>query len=240
MSETELDLAKLVELLRKMGHDARAPLGSIISTSDMLAEGVYEPLTPKQTRANDRIRRNSRRVLAILDDFITYVKAEVGQIDLAIKPFDTRASLWEWVNQVKSVSAEKGVALNVTIQEDVPSSLMGDVTVIGRAVVPLLWNAVTFTPQGAIEIESDWSASQGWGITLRDSGIGIPVDHIPHIFEPFWRGEERPQVSTAGVGLGLALSAALVKLMNGQILLEETSAQGSIFRMVLPLVARNN
>lgn len=217
----------LIELLRKMGHDIRAPLGSVISTSDMMAEGIYEALTPKQARANERIRRNSRRALAILDDFITYVKAEAGEMSLAAEPFDPRASLEGWCGEVAEAASAKNLALHLATSDDVPAQLVGDAAAIGRTVLPLLWNAVTYTPAGAVWVESGWNGC--WVIRVRDSGQGIAEDNIPCIFEPFWRGEDRPQVTTAGAGLGLPLALALAKLMGGQVYLAETSAMGSTF-----------
>jgi signal transduction histidine kinase len=235
MSDKSNNTDTLIELLRKMGHDMRAPLGSIISTVDMMAEGVYDPLSPKQLRANERVRRNSRRVLAILDDFVTYAKADAEQIDLVAKSFNPRTSLSDWCRQIQSTCEEKGLVLHVTTKNCVPSHLIGDATVISRIVLPLLWNAVSFTSQGAIWIDSDWSDDQGWTISVRDSGTGIPADHIPHIFEPFWRGEERPQVASAGAGLGLAVSMSLVQLMKGELILEQTGLQGSTFCVHIPL-----
>jgi signal transduction histidine kinase len=223
----------LIELLRKMGHDIRAPLGSVISTSDMMAQGIYEPLTPKQTRANERIQRNSRRVLAILDDFITYIKADAGETQLVKLPFDPRVVLEDCGSQVQEAAGAKNLALHLTTSESVPSMLTGDAAAIGRAVLPLLWNAITYTSAGAVQVESDWNGC--WVIRVRDSGQGIPADNIPHIFEPFWRGEDRPQVTTAGAGLGLPLALALVKLMNGQLWLEETSPEGSVFCVEIPV-----
>lgn len=235
MPDDSITSAALIELLRKMGHDMRAPLGSIISTVDMMAEGVYDPLTPKQVRANERVRRNSRRVLAILDDFVTYVKASAGQIDVTVKSFDPRASLADWCKPIQPTCDDKGLTLHVTTTDSVPSCLMGDTALIGRAVVPLLWNAVSFTPSGAVWVESDLSDAQVWRIRVRDSGAGIPTDHVGHIFEPFWRGDERPQVASAGAGLGLAVSLSVAQLMKGQLVLEQTGPQGSTFRLEIPL-----
>lgn len=235
MAEDSITLDTLIELLRKMGHDMRAPLGSIISTVDMMAEGVYDPLTPKQVRANERLRRNSRRVLAILDDFVTYVKANARQIDVTVTSFDPRTSLAEWCKHIQPTCEEKGLTLQVTTRDSVPSCLMGDAALIGRAVVPLLWNAVAFTASGGIRVESGWSEGQGWQIHVHDSGPGISADQAPHIYEPFWRGDERPQVASAGAGLGLPVSLAVAHLMKGQLTLEQTGPQGTTFRLEIPV-----
>ncbi len=236
-SEERLNVSLLVQLIRKMGHDMRAPLGSIISTSEMFGEGYYDPLTTKQARANERIQRNSGRVLALLDDFVTYIKAEAGDIEPTFKPFDPRSSLTEWCNKVRPTVEKKGLSLSTSLHDDMPISLQGDVSIVQRIMQALLWNAVTFTQEGNIGVESKWSAQDGWHISVQDSGIGIPDEDRPHIFEPFWRGQERPQSPTAGAGLGLPVSLALTQLLNGELSFKQNTPKGSIFDLRLPFKA---
>jgi signal transduction histidine kinase len=235
MSDNPLPNDKLAELVRKLGHDIRAPLGSIISTSEMLGQGFYDALTPKQVRANDRIQRNSQRVLAMLDDFVLYVKAQEGQLDLNPKSFEPRVCISDWGKQVESTAEKKGLALHLTSTENVPETLTGDYPVIGRALMPLLWNAVSFTSTGDVWVESDW-VDQTWLIKVRDTGPGIAAENIPHIFEAFWRGEERPQVATAGAGLGLAVAQAVAKSLGARLTLEHTDKTGSTFLLALPFL----
>jgi signal transduction histidine kinase len=227
--------SEFVELLRKMAHDIRAPLGAVISTSDMLADGVYEPLTPRQARANERVQRNGRRALAILDDFVTYMKADADQLDLTPTVFEPRVSLSDWCAPIQTAAEAKGLAFHLTTQETVPAYLQGDASAISRIVTALAWNAVAFTAQGSISIDSAWTSDDQWLLRVKDTGIGIPAENAPHIFEPFWRGEDRPQVPTASIGIGLALSSALVKLMGGKLLLTQTDSTGSTFSLFLPL-----
>ncbi len=240
MTKGVLDADVLLKMVRKMGHDIRAPLGSLISTSDMLAEGIYGPFNPKQAKANERIQRNSRRVLAVLDDFITYAKAEAEQIDPIPKPFDPRQCLVTCCDQVRSAAAEKGLSLELTIEQMTPPSLMGDEILISRIVMALLWNAVAFTHQGGISVYSDWTDNSRWLISVQDSGPGIAADIAPHIFEPFWRGEDRPQMPTAGAGLGLPLAQALAHLMQGELVLAQSSPDGSTFYVELPMTTGKN
>lgn len=224
----------LLELIRQFGHDIRGPLGTIISTSDMLTEGIYEPLNTKQARANERVRRNSRRMLAMLDDFVTYLKAEAGQIALTSESFDPRALLASACDEVRPRAEDKGLTLAVSTQESVPTSLTGDSAIIQRVIMALLWNAVAFTPSGSIRVESRCSDAGQWVVSVRDSGKGIAPENTSHIFEPFWRGDERPEVPTAGIGIGLPLSRSLIALMRGQLVLERTGADGSVFTIQLP------
>ena len=235
MTEISLSSAMLIALLRQMGHDIRAPLGSVIATSDMLIAGTYDPLTEKQMRAGQRLGRSSRRALAIIDDFTTYIKVEAEEMVLAPKPFDPRESLQEWFAQVRKNNPETALNYELMIDSSIPAQLVGDSPMISRIVLALLWNAVAFTAQGTIRLESSWSSEQSWVIRVIDTGTGICAEDEAHIFEPFYRGTARPQVPTAGAGLGLAVSYALAKFMGGQISLEETGAQGSTFSLCLPL-----
>jgi len=236
MAEAPLSSATLIALLRQMGHDIRAPLGSMISTSDMLLEGTYDTLTEKQMRAAKRLSRSSRRALAIIDDFNTYIKAEAAEIVPMPKVFAPRECLTEWLTQVRQDSQEKELNYELVIDSNVPFQLTGDNVIISRIVLALLWNAVAFTPHGTIRLESSWLNGQEWLIHVKDTGLGIRAEDVPHIFEPFYRGEARPQVPTAGVGLGLAVSSALTKLMHGQLSLKETGVQGSTFFVCFPLM----
>ena len=223
------DMSEQMLLLRKMGHDMRVPLNTLISTSDMLVDGLYDDLTPKQAKAAVRLQRNSRRLLAILDDFMTYVKADTGDMVLSPKALDPRAMLDQWCNQVRPTIEKSDVVLRLTISETVPAVLTFDESALRRIVQALLWNAAAHTTCGEIHVISEWKPETGWLIAVKDSGCGISKSDLPHIFEPFWRGEERPQLPTAGAGLGLPMGLALAKLMGGSLFLEETTEQGSRF-----------
>lgn len=235
-----LNSSDFVQLLRKMGHDMRVPLNTIISTGDMLVQGSYDPLTPKQEKAVVRLQRNNRRLLAMLDDFVTYVKADAEDLVLSPKPFDPRTQLKAWCEPIRSLSEEKGLMLRLSTSENVPTMLTTDEAILERIVQALLWNALAHTTQGEIQVISEWTPEGVWLLNIKDSGAGISADDLPHIFEPFWRGDARPQFPTAGAGLGLPLSLALTKLMGGKLFLQETSPQGSHFCLQIPLEKKND
>lgn len=221
-------------LLRKMAHDIRAPLGSVISTSDMMVGGFYDPLTPKQARAAERMLRGSRRSLAILDDFITYLKTTANEVEITPAPFDPREKLEMWCAPALTAAGAKGVILTIVTDEAVPASLVSDALLIERIVTALLWNAVAFTAAGSIEVTSAF-ADDRWIITVEDTGQGIPEENIPRIFEPFWRGVDRPQMPTACAGLGLAMAHGLATVLQGKLELQATSSTGSTFQLQIPV-----
>jgi signal transduction histidine kinase len=229
-----LDKADFLQLLRQMGHDMRVPLNTIISTGDMLLQGAYDPLSPKQEKAVVRLQRNNQRLLAILDDFMTYVKADAREISLNPKPFEPRVQLEAWSEPIRQASEKQGLSFRLLISENLPTSLTMDELILKKIVQALLWNALAHTSEGEILLQSEWIPEQEWLISVQDTGSGISETDKPHIFEAFWRGEARPQLPTAGAGLGLPMSLALVKLMGGDILLKETTV-GCHFSVKIPL-----
>jgi signal transduction histidine kinase len=229
-----IDSELLIQWLRQMGHDMRAPLATLISTTDMLAGGIYDPLTPKQARAVSRLQRNQRRLLAIVDDFVTFVKAEAQQIEVKPLVIETAPQLELWRKHIEAAAVEKGLSLCVEQAAAVPKTVTADPVLLDRLVKALLWNAVAFTQQGSVALVSDWTTDRRWSLTVRDTGAGITAEQLPLVFEPFWRGEERPEVATAGAGLGLPMARALAQLMGGSLMLVTTSAQGSAFQALIP------
>ncbi len=220
--------------MRQMAHDMRGPLGTLTGTSELLAQGVYGELTEQQARANERIQRNSARLVALLDDLMLYVKAQCGQLAPRAVPFEPRALLDSLREQATVQITGKGLTLHWMVADDMPEKLVGDSDLVSRAVLALLTNAIGFTESGAVWMHSGWADGQ-WVITVRDSGPGISPDDQRRLFEPFFRGEKRPQMPSSGFGLGLPVAAALANLMHGQVVLERTGPTGSTFCLRLAL-----
>ncbi|MBN1563937.1 MAG: HAMP domain-containing histidine kinase [Anaerolineae bacterium] len=236
MTSESLDFARLVKLTRQMAHDIRSPLGAISATADMFVHGGYGELSPKQDRAAHRIKRASRRSMVLLDDFMTYVKAEAHQLPLDIRPFNPQSLLAKLHNTVLPDAQAKGLNVHLSGLDDLPPLLDGDEALIRRMVLVLLWNAISFSEQGEISLLSQWDAVNAvWTIKVSDEGTGIAPEHVPHIFEPLWRGAESSQSQTSGYGIGLAMAQALARLMNGELTLDKTGPEGSLFCLRLPL-----
>ncbi len=210
-------------------------MATLLLTNDMLMQGSYGTLTPDQERAVQRMQRNHRRMTALLDDIMIYVKIETGQYSLISESFEPRKLLANAYQQVAPLAKAKGLTLHWMISDSLPDKLVGDAPSIIRMVLALLWNATGFTDTGSVWMDSSWSPDGKWIITVRDTGPGIPLAEQPDIFLPFHRGERRLQMPSSGFGLGLAMTSAMAKLMNGQVLLEKSSSEGSTFCLQLPL-----
>lgn len=232
-SAERLGLDKPVALLRKMNHDIRNPLNAVLATANMLTEGMYEPLTAGQDRAVKRIERNALRILALLDDLIGYAKVEAGELQLAVTDFDPRKLIESIQAECQPVAAAKELTVSASTSDSVPTIVRGDETLTRRIILALAWNAISFTTHGTVKIDSAWS--DGWSVTVTDTGPGISSSAATHIYDVFWRGDVAgSQVPTSGSGLGLSAAQAFTKLLKGELLLKETGAKGSTFVLRLP------
>lgn len=219
-----------------MAHDMRGILAVLTTTSDMLVRGMYGELTPQQSRASERIQRNSSLLVNLLDDLIIFVKADANQLPLNPLPFDPRMLLAEIQKQTSPFAESKGLKLHWTVVSDLPETLVGDASLIRRIMSALLWNALGFTDAGDVWMDSSWTTEQQWVTTVRDSGPGVPAGDELKIFHPFYRGEKRPQMPTPGFGLGLSMASRVAHLMHGRVTLEQTGPSGSTFCLRLPLL----
>jgi signal transduction histidine kinase len=224
-----------VHLMRRMAHDMRGPLSVLSNTGEMFSNGMYGELTPQQARAIARMQRNTHRMLALLDDLMVFIKGEAGELVLNPISFDTREMIAGWQTVVQSLADEKEIALEFVVDDDLPPHLVGDVSAIRRIALALLWNALMFTEEGQVEVDVAWVLGHGLQVRVTDTGPGIPPDAAPHIFEPFWRGEERMEGPTSGFGVGLAMALTVTRLMRGSLVLEDTGPGGSVFCLRLPL-----
>lgn len=261
MNETSAVLP--IHLLRQLSHDLRSPVNAISGTNAMLLEGGYGELNEKQTRAMQRIDRNTKRVLLILDQFMTYARANAGQYDLVSAPFAPHAVIDKAIDALRPL-LPADVTLTLTLTDDPPATLHGDAAVLARCLDVLLCNAVAYTTAGKIQVKvahplpssisseentphplapspkerGDTTDSSGrvmLVIDVTDTGTGIDAETQATLFTPFAPGAQPiTPVSSSGCGLGLALCRALATQAGGTVELVSTSAAGSHFRLRLP------
>lgn len=229
--------ADAVALLRQLNHDLRSPLNAISATNDMTLEGAYGELSPKQARAAERIKRNSARLLTILDHFMLYIKATANQLETAPANLVLRDLVEVVQKPVRALLAERDVAFEVKVAEDVPGIIQADLNLWRMMLEGLCWNAVAFTEAGAVHLEIAVEQPGMLRVDVRDTGTGIAPEIQARLFTPFCKGDSPlVPVPTSGSGLGLAMAQALAKLLGGQITLVKTGTEGSHFRLLLPYI----
>jgi signal transduction histidine kinase len=222
--------------LATLAHDIRSPLGAIDGFCWNLEDGLYGPVTDRQRHALGRVRMSARHLLSLLDNVMDMARLSAGVITIEATPVRLVDVAREAVDILTPASQAKLQILDVDVASDGDIVVMADAARLRQVLINLLGNAVKFTPQaGSIRVGTFERLASGtrWGeIRVTDTGPGIAEVDRAAIFEPYYRSEGTALVP--GVGLGLAISHALVEQMGGTLEVESQPGTGSTFTVRLP------
>ncbi len=224
------------DFLSKMSHDIRTPLNAIIGMTTIIASNLDD-----KDKINDcliKIGTSSRHLLGIINDVLDYGKIENGSLSLHSEPLNIRTLLTDIASEAAERAEIKNQTLKFHIDEKVGESYIGDEYRIRQVLVNLLDNAYRYTKCGGeYSLMASLSRhSAGYDVLsfeVKDNGIGISPEFLPHIFEPFAQGA--PSNVTESIGLGLSISQNLAHLMNGSIGVSSKLGEGTVFTFELPL-----
>lgn len=223
------------DFLAKMSHELRTPLNAIGGHAELIELGVHGQVTPEQSSALERIRKNERHLLVLINDILDFTKLEAGVVRLelcTLKVADIIASLEPLIGPLFSA---KGVKYSVNACDDVLEA-RGDSERVVQICLNLLSNALKATPQGG---EVSVSCERRYGmiaIQVADTGIGIPEERLESVFSPFTQLGRALNSPNTGVGLGLAISRELARAMGGDVTVASELNVGSKFTLTLPAV----
>lgn len=221
------------QFLATMSHELRTPLNAIIGFSQLLLRANKSDLTSQQKDMIERIFHNGRHLLALLNEILDFSKVEAGRLSLHPQPMDIGAVVQATVEELRSLAQEKQLLLTTQISVG-RAIVFNDPTRLRQIVVNLLSNAIKFTDRGSITVSVASSSPETIQIAVEDTGIGIPHDHLGHIFEAFRQVDQSRTRKHPGTGLGLAITDSLVRMMNGSIHVHSQLGQGSTFVVDLP------
>jgi signal transduction histidine kinase len=211
-------------------HELKTPLTLIrADTEVVLYRGRVDP---DDRKLIEHVLAETDRMNAVLSDLLLVARLDAGKLDVSTEPFDLSVVLSESVERFGLHISGKGVDLEVRTAGRLP--VRGDPKRTGQILAVLLDNAVRFTPSGG-RITVDGQLHDGWvEVSVRDTGPGIAPEHLPRIFDRFYRAEEARTRKSGGTGLGLAIARDLARAQKGDLQAENVKGGGTVFRLVLP------
>ena len=221
------------QFLAAMSHELRTPLNAIGGYVDLLEMGIRGPVTDAQREDLDRIRRNQRHLLGLINNVLNFAKIEAGHVEYHI----VEAPLHGILDGMYSLVAPQIHARRLSYHYEPcgPSIVaLADVEKVQQVLLNLLSNAIKFTePGGALRLECT-STDTTVGVRVIDTGLGIPTSKLDAIFEPFVQVDQNFTREGQGTGLGLAISRDLARAMGGDITVSSELGQGAVFTLTLP------
>jgi NtrC-family two-component system sensor histidine kinase KinB len=222
------------DLVATASHELKTPLTSIRLAHHLLLEEAVGPLTTKQTELLIDARENTERLLAVVNNLLDLTRLEQGRVYLDLQPISPGDLLRVAADAVRPRAEDKGVDVTVEVPDNLPL-VSADAQRLGHALTNLLDNALTYTDRGGHITLSAAQVGDGVVLSVADTGIGIPAEYLPHIFERFSRIPV--QSRGTGTGLGLAIVREIVSAHGGTVTCESQPGVGTVFRIHLPLAA---
>lgn len=233
----ELDRLKSA-FLANMSHELRTPLNSILGFSDVILEELDGPITDLMQNDLQLIQKNGRHLLHLINDVLDMAKIDAGRMNLHPENFRLYDLFEEVIGITSSLAAEKSLSVQLSSNQEL--QIFADRTRIQQVMINLVNNAIKFTEKGEISIHAERPQNGHVVISVRDTGLGIPADHLESIFQEFTQVDTSTTRKVGGTGLGLPISRRLIQLHGGRLWAESTGipGAGSVFYIELPMEAK--
>jgi CheY-like chemotaxis protein/signal transduction histidine kinase/CHASE3 domain sensor protein len=225
------------EFLTNMSHELRTPLNSALILAKILADNKTGNLSEEQVKFARTIDAACNDLLTLINDILDLSKIEAGKIETSFASEPIARLLDNLIKTVAPMAQQKGLRLGAVVEPGTPERIDTDVQRLGQILKNLLSNALKFTEKGEVSLRVFRSSADAIAFAVRDTGIGIPAQQQQVIFEAFRQADGSTHRRYGGTGLGLSISRQLARLLGGDISVQSTPGEGSVFTLTLPLRA---
>ena len=221
------------QFFANMSHELRTPLNGILGFSELLTDGLYGKLPDKAMEVLDRIQKDGKHLLGLINDVLDISKIEAGQLSLSLSDYSVQSIVDTVVASTEALAHTKGIEVRTAVPPDLPIG-HGDERRLTQVLLNIVGNAIKFTDTGSVEVRVD--ATEGYfKIAVEDTGPGIPLADQQRVFDDFQQVDSGITRHKGGTGLGLSISRRLVQAHGGHIELHSWQGVGSTFNIVVPV-----
>jgi signal transduction histidine kinase len=221
------------QFLANMSHELRTPLNAILGYTELILDDLYGEVPEKMRGVLDRVQRNGKHLLGLINDVLDLSKIEAGQLTLSLAEYSVSELVHTVMTAVEALATEK----KLTLKSDVPQNLpmvRGDERRIAQVLLNLVGNAIKFTDTGEVAVKAS-AANGSLTIAVQDTGPGIPEADQKKIFEEFQQADSSATKKKGGTGLGLAIAKRIVEMHGGRIWVDSKVGEGSTFSITMPV-----
>jgi signal transduction histidine kinase len=221
------------QFLANMSHELRTPLNAILGYTELILDSVYGEMPEKARRVLDRVQRNGRHLLGLINDVLDLSKIEAGQLSLSLADYSLNNVIQSVFSAVEPLASEKQIKLKIDIVPELPQG-RGDERRLTQVLLNLVGNAIKFTDSGEVAIRA-LQVNNSFKVAVRDTGPGISAADQVKLFQEFQQADNSITRKKGGTGLGLAISKRIIEMHGGKIWVESVVGQGSTFSFTLPV-----
>ncbi|MGE0036374.1 MAG: GAF domain-containing protein [Xanthobacteraceae bacterium] len=221
------------QFLANMSHELRTPLNAILGYTELILDNIYGDTPDKMRNVLERIQRNGRHLLGLINDVLDLSKIEAGQLTLSLSDYSLKEMVQGVYSAVEPLAAEKKLALKIEVSPDLPQG-HGDERRLTQVLLNLVGNAIKFTDAGEVVVRAQ-AGNGSFSLSVRDTGPGIGESDQAKLFQEFQQADNSITRAKGGTGLGLAISKRIIELHGGAIWVESQVGQGSTFSFTLPV-----